>query len=167
LLAGSVYITSQPECAIAGGLAEASFWAFVVQDIQFALAYQIKMRLPLDALSKGLRQRWRDYRHLTEQDWVHRAIFLLAKTVDHCYGHGQSWLGTDDNAAGNIEGEIRRWDVTRPDTFRPLYLLPADLSAGRAFPTICYTSTEHGMRQSERTCFKSSWHLHSNTRILC
>jgi hypothetical protein len=144
LLAGSVFITSQPECAISGGLAEASFWAFLLQDIQFALAYQIKMRLPLDALERGLRQRWRDYRHLTEQDWVHKAIFLLAKTVDHCYGHGESAFGTDYDATEHIEGDIRRWEVKRPDTFQPLYFLPADFSTGKPFPTIYYTSTEHG-----------------------
>jgi hypothetical protein len=145
LLAGSVYVTSQLECAISGGLAEASFWTFVVQDIQFALAYQIKMRLPLDALSRGLSQRWRDHSNLTEQDWVHRAIFLLAKTVDHCYSYGQNSPRTADNMTRNIKREIRGWEAKRPDTFQPLYFHPADSSAGRPFPTICYTHIEHGM----------------------
>ncbi|OIW22425.1 Zn(II)2Cys6 transcription factor [Coniochaeta ligniaria NRRL 30616] len=145
LLAGSVYVTSQLECAISGGLAEASFWAFVVQDIQFALAYQIKMRLPLDALSRGLSQRWRDHSNLTEQDWVHRAIFILAKTVDHCYSYGQGCPGAADSTARSLKREIRAWETKRPDTFQPLYFHPADSGAGRPFPTICYTNIEHAV----------------------
>lgn len=140
LLAGAVYITSRLECAISGGLVEASFWAFVVQDIQFALAYQIPIRLPLNAVSKELYQRWRDHHHLTEQDWVHKAIFLLAKTVDHCYS-----LDSANHETQVIEREIQKWEAKRPDTFQPLYFHPADLIIGKPFPTVCYTSTGHGM----------------------
>jgi hypothetical protein len=34
LLAGSVYVSSHVDSAISGGLASASFWAYVIQDIQ-------------------------------------------------------------------------------------------------------------------------------------
>lgn len=145
LLAGSVFITSQIDCAISGGLAEASFWAFLIQDVQFALAYQIKMRLPLDALERKLRHRWQDHGQLTEQDWVRKAMFLLAKTVDYCYGHGETSFGVDYDATEDLEREILTWDEECPENFRPLYSLAADLSTGKPFPTLYYTSTEHAL----------------------
>ena len=79
---------------------------------------------------------------MREQDWVNRAVFILAGTVDLCYGGGNPY---DDRAARDIEKEIRRWERKRPDAFRPLYFLAADADAGRPFPTVCYTSAGHGM----------------------
>lgn len=124
-----------------------------MQDIQFALAYQIEMRLPPDALSAALAHRWQDRsrRLLTERDWVYRAIFLLARTVDHCYGGGGSRTTGNNAARKDIEREIRWWEARRPDAFRPLYFLAADLDAGRPFPTICYTSTGHGLQTQTQT----------------
>lgn len=142
-----------------------------MQDIQFALAYQIEMRLPLDALSAALGPRWRGDRHrhrpLAGRDWVHRAIFILARTIDHCYGRGGDRGGRrssnpapsplpggelgDGDDARDIEREIRWWHARRPDAFRPLYFLAADPGgAGRPFPTICYTSTAHGASISRK-----------------
>lgn len=115
----------------------------MVQDIQFALAYQIEMRLPLDALSSALGHGWRHHA-LAERDWVHRAIFILARTVDHCYGRSPSGGTPGAARARDIRRDIRWWQARRPDAFRPLYFLAADLDAGRPFPQICYTSTAHG-----------------------
>jgi hypothetical protein len=135
LLAGSAYISSQLECAISGGLAEASFWAFVIQDIQVALAYQNPVRLPLEAFDRELQQRWHDSRRLEEQDWVQKATWLLAKTVNYAFGG-------DPLSVSCIEKEIYTWETQKPDTFRPLYLSATD---DDDFPTIYFTHATHGM----------------------
>lgn len=135
LLAGSAYISSQPECAISGGLTEASFWAFVIQDIQVALAYQNPVRLPLEVFDGELHQSWHDSRNLKGQDWAHNAIWLLAKTVNHTFGRGQLSMA-------HIEQEIQTWEAQQPDAFQPLYLSPTD---NDTFPTIYFTNIGHGM----------------------
>ncbi|KAI2819831.1 transcriptional regulator family: Fungal Specific TF [Aspergillus niger] len=86
LLAGSVYISSQVECATSGGLAEASFWVFVMQDIQFALAYQKPLRLTLSPFGERLYLLWQHTSSQKDRDWTHKAIWLLAETINHCYG---------------------------------------------------------------------------------
>lgn len=142
LLAGSVYISSQMNCAISDGLTGASFWAFVIQDIQVALAYQIPVRLPLDIFDLELRQRWRDSTNLHEEDWIYQTIWLLAKAVDCSYGHG--WNGTMEPEWRDIAARLRRWEHKRPNSFRPLYWSSAYQDAGNPFPTIMYSSTGHG-----------------------
>jgi hypothetical protein len=64
---------------------------------------------------------------------------------------GKSSFVMDNNATDDIQDEILRWEVNRPATLQPLYFLPADLIARKPFPTIYYTSTEHGNNQSKHT----------------
>lgn len=142
LLAGSVYVSSRLECAISGGLSEASFWNIVLQDIQVSLAYQTRVRLPLIAFDRELQRRWLDTVNLTEQDWIHRAIWLLAKTINYSYGRDQ--IDVTEGDGSNIEKGVQIWESKRPDTFRPLYFSPADPESGNPFPTFYYTSIGHG-----------------------
>lgn len=143
LLAGSVYISSHVDCAISGGLASASFWVFVIQDIQFALTYQKCLRLTFGPFDDRLR-RWWVAKPCTERDWVNRAIWLLAETVELCYnvsGRYGGHLGiVEENA---LKQRIRDWEVGKPETFTPLHVSPPDPGRGKPFPVVWYTSLWH------------------------
>lgn len=144
LLAGSVYISSQVECATSGGLAEASFWVFVMQDIQFALAYQKPLRLTLSPFGERLYDLWEHTSTQTDRDWTHRAIWLLAETINHCYGINQS-LHIEAVGVGALKQKIYAWDIGKPDSFRPLHHSVADPRIGRPFPVVWFTKSLHGM----------------------
>ncbi|XHG09024.1 hypothetical protein AWENTII_012105 [Aspergillus wentii] len=142
LLAGSVYISSHADCAISGGLAESSFWIFVIQDIQFALACQNPLRLTFGPFEEKLRHAWDVRPSQTDRDWTHRAIWLLAETINFCY------LTNHESAIDPINGDalkrkICTWETEKPDSFRPLHFSPADPRSGRPFPVVWYTNSWH------------------------
>lgn len=147
LLAGSVYISSHVDSAISGGLASASFWAYVIQDIQFALTYQKCLRLTFAPFDDRLRRWWAAKPALSDGDWTNRAIWLLAETIDFCYNiSGRSHdgrLGSPGETA--LRHRILEWELGRPDTFVPLHVSPPDPENGKPFPVAWYTSLWHGM----------------------
>ncbi|BCS23376.1 Zn(II)2Cys6 transcription factor [Aspergillus puulaauensis] len=137
LLAGSVYISSQVDCAVSGGLAEASFWVFVMQDIQFALASQNPLRLTLSPFDERLQLMWTHRVSQTDRDWAHRAVWLLAGCINYCYG------GRDPHASVTerniLKQKINAWEARKPDGFRPLHFSLADSRIGRPYPVVWYT----------------------------
>ncbi|KAL2824803.1 hypothetical protein BDW59DRAFT_83021 [Aspergillus cavernicola] len=139
LLAGSVYISSQVECAVSGGLAEASFWAFVMQDIQFALASQNTLRLTLSPFDEKLQLMWAHRVSQTERDWAHRAVWLLAQTINHCYGLDDPHVSSTDRNV--LKQKINGWEARKPYSFRPLHFSPADSRIGRPYPVVWYTNS--------------------------
>ncbi|EKV11610.1 hypothetical protein PDIG_17730 [Penicillium digitatum PHI26] len=145
LLAGSVYISSHVDSAISGGLASASFWAYVIQDIQFALTYQKCLRLTFAPFDDRLRRWWAAKPALNDGDWTNRAIWLLAETIDFCFNiSGRSYdgrLGSPGETA--LRHRIRDWELSRPDTFMPLHVSPPDPGSGKPFPVAWYTSLWH------------------------
>ncbi|KXG51815.1 Protein of unknown function DUF3468 [Penicillium griseofulvum] len=145
LLAGSVYVSSHVDSAIAGGLASASFWAYVIQDIQFALTYQKCLRLSFAPFDDRLRRWWVTKPVLSDGDWTNRAIWLLAETIDFCYNISgrthDSRLGSAGEAA--LRHRILEWELGRPDTFVPLHISPPDPGSGKPFPVAWYTSLWH------------------------
>ncbi|GKZ68520.1 hypothetical protein AnigIFM63309_004618 [Aspergillus niger] len=144
LLAGSVYISSQVECATSGGLAEASFWVFVMQDIQFALAYQKPLRLTLSPFGERLYLLWQHASSQKDRDWTHKAIWLLAETINHCYGVNPS-LEMEVVGRSTLKRRIHAWDLEKPDSFRPLHYSAADPRVGRPFPVIWFTKSLHAI----------------------
>lgn len=145
LLAGSVYISSHVDCAISPGLASASFWVFVIQDIQFALTYQKCLRLTFAPFDDRLRQWWAVKPVLSDGDWVNRAIWLLAETIDFCYNVSGRNYGGHLGIAGEhaLKQRIHEWEVSRPETFTPLHISPPDRRHGKPFPIVLYTSLWH------------------------
>lgn len=138
-----MYISSHVDCATSGGLAEASFWVFVMQDIQFALAYQNPLRLTFSPFEEKLRQAWEARPVLDDRYWTHRAVWLLAETINFCYS------AEVDNQLDVIDGDALRekicaWETGRPGGFQPLHFSPADPRNGRPFPVVWYTSPWHG-----------------------
>ncbi|KAJ5951665.1 uncharacterized protein N7479_010078 [Penicillium vulpinum] len=145
LLAGSVYVSSHVDSAIAGGLASASFWAYVIQDIQFALTYQKCLRLSFAPFDDRLRRWWIAKPALSDGDWTNRAIWLLAETIDFCYNiSGRSHDGRLGSAGETaLRHRILEWEAGRPDTFVPLHVSPPDPGNGKPFPVAWYTSLWH------------------------
>lgn len=146
LLAGSVYISSQVDCAVSGGLAEASFWVFVMQDIQFALASQNPLRLTLSPFDERLQLMWTHRVSQTDRDWAHRAVWLLAGCINYCYG------GRDPHASVTerniLKQKINAWEARKPDGFRPLHFSLADSRIGRPYPVVWYTKPLYGKPSS-------------------
>jgi hypothetical protein len=147
LLAGSVYVSSKVDCAISGGLPEAAFWMFVIQDIQFSLAYQTPLQLPFHAFNDRLERMWRDdsgVNTASDRSWTHKAVWLLAKTINSCYG-------ADTNLHGKfshreiLKSEVRAWERARPVSFQPLFFARDNPVEGRSFPTVWYMHSWHGM----------------------
>ncbi|KAJ6185179.1 hypothetical protein N7519_006480 [Penicillium mononematosum] len=145
LLAGSVYVSSHVDSAISGGLASASFWAYVIQDIQFALTYQKCLRLTFAPFDDRLRRWWAAKPALSDGDWTNRAIWLLAETIDFCYNiPGRSHEGRIGSVGETaLKHRILEWELGRPDTFVPLHVSPPDPGSGKPFPVAWYTSLWH------------------------
>lgn len=140
-----MYISSHVDCAISGGLASASFWVFVIQDIQFALTYQKCLRLTFAPFDDRLRQWWVAKPVLSVGDWVNRAIWLLAETIDFCYNVSGRNYGGHLGVVGEtaLKHRIREWETTRPDPFVPLHVSPPEPGHGKPFPVVWYTSLWH------------------------
>ncbi|KAL2010895.1 hypothetical protein VTN00DRAFT_3613 [Thermoascus crustaceus] len=143
LLAGSVYISSQVDCAVSGGLAEA-FWVFVVQDIQFALAYQKPLRLTFRPFDERLQRSWQRDTSRTDRSWIQRVIWLLAETIHFCYSNTSSYDDANGIEASNLKQKIRAWDEERPNSFNPLFCAAAAPANGKPFPMVWYTNSWHG-----------------------
>ncbi|KAJ6038816.1 uncharacterized protein N7446_012625 [Penicillium canescens] len=145
LLAGSVYISSHVDCVISGGLATASFWLFVIQDIQFALTYQKCLRLTFAPFDEVLRRWWVAKPVLSDGHWTNRAIWLLAETVGSCWNvSGQNYggrLGSVGEMA--LRQRILEWEVGRPNSFAPSHVSPPDRARGQPFPVAWFTSSWH------------------------
>ncbi|KAE8326375.1 hypothetical protein BDV39DRAFT_93771 [Aspergillus sergii] len=142
LLAGSVYISSHVDCVFSGGLAEASFWAFVMQDVQFALATRSPLRLTIGPFEERLRLAWEYRSAQTDRDWAHRALWLLAETINYCY-EPSSPAHVSSVVWDVLKRKICDWEMQRPDSFRPLHFSPANTSLGRPFPVVWFTSASH------------------------
>ncbi|PLB37594.1 Zn(II)2Cys6 transcription factor [Aspergillus candidus] len=140
LLAGSVYIGSQVDCATSGGLAEASFWVFVMQDIQFALACRKPLRLTFSPFEERLQQMWGHKSPLADRDWAHKAIWLLAETINYCYKANQVPMSPTA-----LKQKISLWETGRPETFQPLHFALANHGVGRPFPVVWFTNPCHAI----------------------
>ncbi|KAL3479059.1 hypothetical protein BJX99DRAFT_268744 [Aspergillus californicus] len=143
LLAGSVYFNSHVTYAVSDGLAGASFWVYVMQDVQSSLVSQIPLRITLGTFNEKLQLRWTENVVQTDRDWAHQAIWLLAETINHCYGVHDSQESTINRAI--LLNKIFTWEMHRPDSFRPLHSAPANSEIGILYPYAVYTITLHAI----------------------
>ncbi|RMJ26267.1 hypothetical protein PHISP_02844 [Aspergillus sp. HF37] len=147
LLAGSVYVNAHADCPLAAGLAEASFWVFVLQDVQSALAHRSPLRLTFRLFDGNLHSLWEAEHAPSERSWIHRAIWILAETIALCYGGPRVEAEGEEERADldpdRVKDRIRAWESSMPASLRPLYFSPSDLAAGRPFPVVWFTSPSH------------------------
>ena len=134
-------MNSRIDCAIAGGLAEASFWDFVIQDIEFSLAYQRPLRLHSTPFSDCLKEMWSSDQSRSDRSWTHQAIWLLAETIQCCYNTDRS-KDHDYPNSETLREKIDQWQSSRPDSFQPLFY--AEPETNEAFPKIWYSQSWHG-----------------------
>ncbi|KAK5200444.1 hypothetical protein LTS13_003636 [Exophiala xenobiotica] len=134
LLGGSVFINSRTEYALGGGLTQAAFWVFVLQDVQFSLAYQRPLKMQTLPFSREFRQRWQYENGGTEQSLIHRAIWILVETIQHCFGHHEAV------AEQKLSDGLAEWESLTSEIFRPFYHEPGD---AETFGTLWYTQPGH------------------------
>lgn len=116
---------------------------FVKQDIQFALLYRNPLRLTISPFEEKLRQRWEQSAVQSDRDWSHKAIWLLAETINYCYGATHPLhMDTIDGEA--LKRKICAWEAEKPESFQPLHFSPANPSIGRPFPLVWFTSSAQG-----------------------
>ncbi|KIV81325.1 hypothetical protein, variant [Exophiala sideris] len=137
LLGGSVFINSRTEYALCGGLTQAAFWAFVLQDVQFSLAYQIPLRIHTQLFGVCFQQLWQTEESCTDQMIIYRAIWILVETLQYCFGNGSG-----DYDENSLQENIARWEILASQRLQPFY-------HGRnnpdAFPTLFYARSGHAI----------------------
>nr|KAK5449989.1 hypothetical protein LTR18_000003 [Exophiala xenobiotica] len=140
LSGGSAFFNSGVDWYVAGGLTEASFWAFAMQDIQFSLAWQTPLRLCFETFDDGLERMWLSQSFLTEKHWAHRAIWLLAETVQYCLAEQGD---KSKKEWDRIDGRLDEWEKSRPQAFAPFFYRAADPGDANPLPTIWFSSPLH------------------------
>ena len=107
------------------------------------MATRRPLRLAISSLAKGLLSTWEYRSYRTERDWAHRALWLLAETINYCYGSSTA-AHMPPVVSDVLKRKICDWEMQRPDIFQPLHFTPAYFSNGRPFPVLWFTSTSHG-----------------------
>lgn len=112
------------------GLMEAAFWVHQRQDVYNAILNQ---RLPrTDLLWSGLD---RSVSPAPENVWAKRATCLNADVVEFCFA-----VDSSIKRYRKVMRDLDAWYTHKPETFEPVYFIPADLARGRFFPKICMLS---------------------------
>lgn len=132
-------MNSWVDCAVSGGLTEASFWVFVGQDIQYSLSDQSPLRLNFQLFNDKLQQAWQAESPPPERSWTRKAIWLLAETIQYCYSDGKK----SPEEYESLRKRIESWEKTKPDSFSPLFYAEADPAGDIPFPTILYAHSWH------------------------
>lgn len=140
LRGSSAFVNSWVDCAVSGNLAEASFWVFVGQDIQYSLCDQSPLRINFQLFNGKLTQVWQAESSPPERTWTHKALWLLAETVEYCYSDKEKSAEEYESLRARLE----YWENTRPDSFSPLFHAEGDPAGGSPFPTVLYTHSWHG-----------------------
>ncbi|OIW30422.1 hypothetical protein CONLIGDRAFT_713069 [Coniochaeta ligniaria NRRL 30616] len=139
LRGSSAFVNNWVDCAASGNLAEASFWVFVGQDIQYSLCDQSSLRINFQLFNDKLQQVWQAENPLTERSWTHKAVWLLAEAVQYCYSEEKK----NAEEYESLRVRLEDWENMRPDSFSPLFRSEADPAGGSPFPTILYTHSWH------------------------
>jgi hypothetical protein len=112
-----------------------------MQDIQFSLAWQTPLRLCFEPFNDELDRVWHAERSRTEKSWVHRAIWLLAQTVQYCATERGDKSKTEWEM---IQSRLDEWEMSRPQAFTPFFYRAADPEDEKPLPTIWFSSSLHG-----------------------
>ncbi|KAK7892233.1 hypothetical protein LTR67_007329 [Exophiala xenobiotica] len=126
-------------------LHEASFWSFLRQDIDMALANQKKPKVELSLC----RITWDS--DASDTTWAKWMIWIVAETAALCFGgetndvEGASALGRVvlRERWAEMKEKCARWWWSKPNGFLPLYYQKRDVAAGRWFPEIWLGSPWH------------------------
>jgi hypothetical protein len=129
-------------------LHEASFWSFLRQDIDMALANQKQPKVELSLC----RITWDS--DASDTTWAKWMIWIVAETAALCFGgetndvEGASALGRVvlRERWAEMKEKCARWWWSKPNGFLPLYYQKRDVAAGRWFPEIWLGSPWHSKK---------------------
>ncbi|KAF2160099.1 hypothetical protein M409DRAFT_70637 [Zasmidium cellare ATCC 36951] len=110
----------------AGGLGEATAWLCLREDIYVSLTTQSAIRTNLVPFECATWMKGEG-----DSCWANRMILLLAKLLSVAFLENAS-----PTALADISARISKWDLMRPDTYRPLYFVPRDRGSGRHLPEV-------------------------------
>lgn len=129
-------------------LHEASFWSFLRQDIDMALANQKQPKVELSLC----RITWDS--DASDTTWAKWMIWIVAETAALCFG-GETNDVEGASALGRVvlrerwvqmKEKCARWWWSKPNGFLPLYYQKRDVAAGRWFPEIWLGSPWHSKK---------------------
>jgi hypothetical protein len=107
-------------------LRHTAFWAFLRQDVTIALATNSPTKLDLESCGVEL-----EFTEVDDDIWTNRMTFLLAKTVNFCFGLVEKTM----ERWTMLKGEVDLWKERAPASFKPFYTQPHG-SHGEPFPAI-------------------------------
>lgn len=107
-------------------LRHAAFWAYLRQDVTIALATNQPTKLELESCGVEL-----EFTEVDDDTWTNRMTFLLAKTVNFCFGPEEKAM----ECWTALKGEVDLWKERAPASFKPFYTQPQGVH-GEPFPAI-------------------------------
>ena len=107
-------------------LRHTAFWAFLRQDVTIALATNQPTKLDLESCGVEL-----EFTEVDDDVWTNRMTFLLAKTVNFCFGLQAKTM----EGWTKLKGEVDLWRERAPASFKPFYTQPQGIH-GEPFPAI-------------------------------
>jgi hypothetical protein len=116
-------------------LRHTAFWAFLRQDVTIALATNQPTKLDLESCGVEL-----EFTEVDDDIWTNRMTFLLAKTVNFCFGPIQKTM----EGWTALKGEVDLWKERAPASFKPFYTQPHGVH-GEPFPAIWLLFPWHSM----------------------
>jgi hypothetical protein len=116
-------------------LRHTAFWAFLRQDVTIALATNQPTKLDLESCGVEL-----EFTEVDDDIWTNRMTFLLAKTVNFCFGPVEKTM----ERWTLLKGEVELWKESAPASFKPFYTQPHGLH-GEPFPAIWLLFPWHSM----------------------
>src|SRR6202022_4352898 len=99
-------------------LRHTAFWAFLRQDVTIALATNQPTKLDLGSCGVEL-----EFSEVDDDIWPNRMTFLLAKTVNFCFGPVEKTM----ERWTAVKEEVELWKERSPASFKPFYAQPHGL----------------------------------------
>lgn len=121
-----------------GGLAEATAWLCLRQDIYISLTTQKPLQTNLENfIHSNVFQRNDDFA------WAARMVFLLARVLKCAFSYEPT--AAHLTLLYEIDREVEHWNVTKPYTYNPIRFVPRGKIRGQRFPEIWMLLPVHGM----------------------
>jgi hypothetical protein len=122
-------------------LRHTAFWAYLRQDVTIALATNQPTKLNLESCGVEL-----EFTEVDDDIWTNRMTFLLAKTVNFCFGPDEKTM----ERWTTLKGEVDLWKERAPASFKPFYTQPHGIH-GEPFPSIWLLFPWHSKETLKRS----------------
>lgn len=116
-------------------LRHTAFWAYLRQDVTIALAINSPTKLNLESCGVEL-----EFTDVDDDIWTNRMTFLLAKTVNYCFGGEEKTM----ERWSDVKKQVDLWKERAPASFKPFYTQAHGVH-GEPFPAIWLLFPWHSM----------------------